>query len=236
MLMWIKYLWGWCKINLTCFSKAKTWCGVILWVFVITVVFAESGTAGAGQIMSAEVWPVENGESSQRFAAQLSQSVHDKSKSKSTQKAPPIFPWSSQHSDKFTTTRTPGAGCYETSSGEGTEHWILNTAASAQPCEQSSESEMTFTRKWISKNKSHPLWVEGWQGVLLEECRPCPDAAEATCSAVSWAPRPSCCCCLLASSLCSEGPSRTRLPHRSSCPERGVKSAHVSLILKFYLH
>lgn len=105
-----------------------------------------------------------------------------------------------------------------------------NTAA--QPCEQNSESKTTFTRRRNSKNKSHPLWAEGWQGALLEGCRPCPDAAEATCSVVSWARRPSCCCCLLASSLCSEGPSQTRLPHRSSCPERGEKSAHVSLILQ----
>lgn len=64
------------------------------------------------------------------------------------------------------------------------------------------------------------MLVEGWRGVLLEGCRPCPDAAGATCSGVSWGLLLACCCCLRVSSLCSEDPSQTRRPHLSSCPER----------------
>ena len=72
--------------------------------------------------------------------------------------------------------------------------------------------------------------VEGWREVLLEGCRPGPDGAKETCSAVAWVLHPSCCCCLLVSSPCSEGPSQTHLPRRSSCPERGRRSVDM-----FYL-
>lgn len=80
-----------------------------------------------------------------------------------------------------------------------------------------------------SKFKSDLKLVGDWQAVSLEGCRRVPGAAGATCSGVSWALRPACCCCLPVSSLCSEGRSRTHQPHRSSCPEGGVKRETVSL-------
>lgn len=97
---------------------------------------------------------------------------------------------------------------------------LKSTSAESQTSTFSNRlSNVSHKRRRVS----HLLLVGGWLGVLLAGCRPCPNATKVTCSGASWVLRPPCCCCLRVSSLCSGGRSQTRLPRRSSCPEKRGK-------------